>query len=47
MAARDGKPPWWTKAFVSTFRDIEHHDVMGSGTLADEFPDQRPREWTK
>jgi len=28
-------------------REIEHHDVVSCGTCADEFPDKRPREWTK
>jgi len=47
IAARNGKPPWLTKAFVRTVREIEHHDVVSSGIFADEFPDKRPREWTK
>jgi hypothetical protein len=28
-------------------RETEHHDVVSSGIFADEFPDKRPREWTK
>jgi len=28
-------------------REIEHHDIVSSGIFADEFPDKRPREWTK
>jgi len=47
IAALNRKPPWSTKAFVRTVRDIEHHDVVSSGILADEFPDKHPREWTK
>ena len=47
IAARNGKPPWSTKAFVRTVREIEHHDVVSSGIFADEFPDKRPHEWTK
>jgi len=47
IAPRNGKPPWSTKAFVRTVREIEHHDVVSSGIFADEFPDKRPREWTK
>jgi hypothetical protein len=47
IAARNGKPPWSTKAFVCTVRKIEHHDVVSSGIFADEFPDQHPWEWTK
>jgi len=47
IAARNGKPPWLTTAFVHTVREIEHHDVVSSGILADEFPDKHPREWTK
>jgi len=47
IAARNGKPPWSTKAFVRTVCEIEHHDVVSSGIFADEFPDKRPHEWTK
>jgi len=46
VAARNGKPPWSTTAFVRTVREIEHHDVVSSGMFADEFPDKHPREWT-
>jgi hypothetical protein len=35
------------KAFICTFREIEHHDVVSSGILADEFRDKGPRVWTK
>jgi hypothetical protein len=41
------RPPWSTKAFVSTVCEIAHHDVVSSGIFADEFPDKHPREWTK
>jgi hypothetical protein len=47
IAARNGKPPWSTKAFVRTVRKIEHHHIVSCGIFADEFPDKRPREWTK
>ena len=47
FAACNGKPPCSTKAFVRTVRESEHHDVVSSGILADEFRDKRPREWTK
>jgi len=33
--------------FVRTVHEIEHHDVVSSWVFADEFPDKRPREWTK
>jgi len=32
---------------VRTVREIEHHNVVSSVIFADEFPDNRPREWTK
>ena len=32
---------------MRTVREIEHRDVVISGIFADEFPDKRPREWTK
>ena len=47
IAARNGKPPWSTKALVRTVCKIEHHDVVSSGIFTDEFPDEHPREWTK
>jgi hypothetical protein len=47
IAACNGKPPWSTKAFFHTVREIEHHDVGSSGIFADEFPDKCPCEWTK
>jgi hypothetical protein len=47
IAARNGKPPSSTKVFFRTVCDIEHHDVGTSGTFSHEFPDKRPREWTK
>jgi hypothetical protein len=42
IAARNGKPPWSTTAFVHTVRKIEHHHVVKSGIFADEFPDKHP-----
>jgi hypothetical protein len=33
--------------FFRTVRNIEHHDVVSSGILVDEFPDEHPGEWTK
>jgi len=47
IAARSGKPPWSTQAFVRTVREIEHHDVVSSVIFADNFPDKHPSEWTK
>jgi hypothetical protein len=47
IAARNGKPPWSTKTFVRKVRAIEHHDEVSSGMFADDFPNKRPREWTK
>jgi hypothetical protein len=47
IAARNGKPPWLTKAFVHTVRKIEHLDVLSSGIFADEFRDLHPQVWTK
>jgi hypothetical protein len=47
IGAHNGKPPWSTKAFVRTVREIEHHNVVSSGIFQDEFPDKRPRKWTK
>jgi len=39
MAAHNVKPPWVTEASIQTFREIEHHAVVNSGVLADEFND--------
>jgi len=47
ITARNEKPPWSTKAFVCTVREINHHDVVSSGIFADEFPAKHPGEWTK
>jgi len=47
LAARNGKPPWSTKAFTHTVRQIDHLDVVSSGISPDKFPDKYPREWTK
>jgi hypothetical protein len=46
IAAHNWNPPRSTKAFVRKVREIEHHDVVSSGSFADELPDKRPREWT-
>ena len=46
MAAQTGKPPWSTKAFVRRVREIEHHDVVSSGILADKVCDKQPKEST-
>jgi len=35
------------KAFVHKVREIEHHDVIGSGIIADKFRDKSLQEWTK
>jgi hypothetical protein len=45
IAACTRKPPWSTKAFVCTVREIEYHDVVSCGIFTDEFPDQHPLEW--
>jgi len=47
VAAWNGKPPWSTKAFLHTVREIEHHNVVSSGLLAEEFGNKHPRQWTK
>jgi len=47
LAARNGKPPWSTTAFVRPVREIEHHDVVSSGIFADKFADKHPREGMK
>jgi len=47
IAVRNGKHPWWTKAFVRTVREIEHHDVGSPGIFAAEFPEKHAQEWTK
>jgi len=44
---RNGKPPWSTKAFIGTVREIEHHHIVSSGIFADIFCDKGPWEWTK
>jgi hypothetical protein len=44
IAVCNRKPPWWTTAFVSTVRELEHHDVISAGLFTDEFPDKHPRE---
>jgi len=47
IAARNGKPPSSTTAYISTLCEIKHHDVVTSGIFAYDFPDKHPREWTK
>jgi hypothetical protein len=47
IAACNGKPPWWTKAFIRTARDIKPHEVVSHESFADEFRDKGLREWTK
>jgi len=47
IAACNGKPPFSTKAFVHTVREIELHDIVGSGTFGDKSGVKRPQEWTK
>jgi len=45
IAVRHGKPTWSTKIFVHTVCETEHHDVVSSGILPDQFHDNHPREW--
>jgi hypothetical protein len=45
--SHNSKPPWSTKAFIHTVRQIEHHHVDSSGSFTDEFHDKRPWEYTK
>jgi len=47
IAARNGKPPFSTKAFVCTVRKINHHDVVSSWIFADKLLDRGPQVWTK
>jgi len=47
IVARDGKPPWSTKAFVHTVRNIQHHEIVSSGICADEFREKGPQQWMK
>jgi hypothetical protein len=46
VAAHNTKPPWSTKAFVRTVREIEHHNVACSVIFGNAFPYKHPREWT-
>jgi len=46
IGAHNGKPPWLTNAFVCTVHEIEDHNVVSYGIVADEFRDKHPREWT-
>jgi len=41
------KPPWSTKAFLRTVRNMLHHDVVNSGIFRGECPNKYPCEWTK
>jgi len=34
-------------AFIFTVREMEHNDVVSSGTFADGLPDNNPCEWPK
>jgi len=43
IAACKGKPPWSTKALVSTVREIQPHDVVSSRIFAENFPEKLPR----
>ena len=47
IATRNGKPPWLTLSFVRTLCEIDHHDVVSSGIIADKIPGKLPRAWTK
>jgi len=47
IATPNGKPPWSTKAFARTVREIENHDNVSYGIFADECNDKNPCEWTK
>jgi len=47
IATRNGKPPWLTQTFVRTLHEIDHHDVVSSGIIADKFPGKLPCDWTK
>jgi len=47
IAGRNGKPPSSTKPFVRIVCEIEHHEVVSTGIVADESPDKHPHEWTK
>jgi len=47
IVACNREPPWSTEAFVHTNCETEHLDVISSGIVADEYPDNHPCEWTK
>jgi len=47
IAGRNGKPQRSPQAFDYTVHEIEHQDVVISGTFAEEFVDKHPCEWTK
>jgi len=44
IAAFDGKPPWSTKLYFRTVREILHHDVVGFGIFLNKFGDKYPLE---
>jgi len=46
-SACNGKPPWSTKEYVGKVYEIEHHDVVSSGTFVHKFHEKCPQEWTK
>jgi len=47
VAVRNWKPPWLTKAFVTTVSKIEHHNDISSGIFRDKYSDKDPQGWTK
>jgi len=47
IAARNGKPPWSTNAFLCTVSESEHHHVVSAGISLDEFSDRHPQPWMK
>jgi len=47
IAARNGTPSLWTKAFVCIVHEMDNHDVVSSVIFLDGFSDRHPREWTK
>jgi hypothetical protein len=47
IAAREAKPPWSTKAFPHTVREIQHHHFAGLAIFVGKFRDKCPLELTK
>jgi len=45
ITARDGRPPWSTKASVHTVREIEPDNIVSSRIMAEEFYDKCLRDW--